>query len=75
VEEFGEAYFEFPTVANVGWVNAVAWSPSGNVLAFASHDSTVCVVSGMNGASGAPVETLIRFSELPLNSLAFVSEV
>jgi actin related protein 2/3 complex subunit 1A/1B len=75
VEEFGEAYFEFPTVASVGWVNAVAWSPSGNILAFASHDSSLMVVTGLGGDSGSPVEQLIRFNELPLNDLTFVSEV
>ena len=30
--EFGEAYVE---ISALGWINAVAWSPSGNVLAFA----------------------------------------
>lgn len=30
--EFGEVYLELSTL---GWVNAVAWSPTGNILAFA----------------------------------------
>lgn len=30
--EFGEAYTE---ISALGWINAVAWSPSGSVLAFA----------------------------------------
>ena len=30
--EFGDSYAEFSAL---GWINAVAWSPSGSVLAFA----------------------------------------
>eukprot|EP00614_Pseudopedinella_elastica_P005255 CAMPEP_0172599974 /NCGR_PEP_ID=MMETSP1068-20121228/20103_1 /TAXON_ID=35684 /ORGANISM="Pseudopedinella elastica, Strain CCMP716" /LENGTH=428 /DNA_ID=CAMNT_0013400409 /DNA_START=210 /DNA_END=1496 /DNA_ORIENTATION=- len=91
VEPFGECYHEFPSnsAANsgaVGWVTAVAWAPSGSVLAFAAHDSSLGVVTfppasqGVGGegsrlGANPPVEQLIRFGELPLNSLAFVSEV
>lgn len=32
--EFGDSYAEFSAL---GWVNAVAWSPSGAVLAFAGN--------------------------------------
>jgi actin related protein 2/3 complex subunit 1A/1B len=32
--EFGDTYAEFTAL---GWVNAVAWSPSGNVLAFSGN--------------------------------------
>jgi actin related protein 2/3 complex subunit 1A/1B len=72
VEDFGEAYYEFPTVATVGWVNAVAWSPSGANLAYASHDASVGVVFFPPG-NAQPTEQLIRMGELPLNSLCFVS--
>ncbi|CAN0474080.1 unnamed protein product, partial [Phaeothamnion confervicola] len=46
---FGEVYAEFTCNA---WVNAVAWSQSGKLLAFAGHDSTVHVVQ-FGGGGGA----------------------
>jgi len=74
VVEFGEAYYEFPSEASVGWVNACAWSPSGHTLAFAGHDSSLVVVTFPPG-DGAPVEQVLRFADLPLTTLCFVSEV
>merc|ERR1712130_463929 len=38
---FGELFAEYPSN---GWVHAVKWSPSGNFLAFCSHDSTVTIM-------------------------------
>lgn len=35
---FGEAYLEIPSI---GWVHDIAWSPSGDSLAFCSHDGEV----------------------------------
>jgi hypothetical protein len=55
VVEFGETYYEFPTVANVGWINAVAWSPSGATLAFAGHDSSLVIVTFPPG-DAEPIE-------------------
>lgn len=66
--EFGDTYAEFSAL---GWVNAVAWSPSGNVLAFAGHDSSIHFVTF--GGSG-PVCRTTRFKELPLCSLYFPSD-
>lgn len=48
-------YYEFPSVATVGWVNAVAWSPSGTSLAFAGHDSSLVVVT-FPPANAEPIE-------------------
>ena len=40
--DFGEKLAEFDCK---GWIEAVAWSPSGNRLAFAGHNSTTTIVS------------------------------
>ncbi|EAU88721.2 hypothetical protein CC1G_01094 [Coprinopsis cinerea okayama7 len=52
-----------------GWVHAVGFSPSGDVLAFASHDSTISVVY-----PGGPTVYNIRLPSLPLVSLTWTSE-
>jgi actin related protein 2/3 complex subunit 1A/1B len=52
-----------------GWVHAVGFSPSGDVLAFASHDSSISIVY-----PAGPTIINIRTSSLPFASLAFVSE-
>lgn len=67
--ELGETYAE---MSALGWVNAVAWAPSGNVLAFAAHDSSLHVAT--LSATARPVVRTIRFREMPLNSLIFVTE-
>jgi actin related protein 2/3 complex subunit 1A/1B len=58
---------EFPS-PNGGWVHAVGFSPSGDVLAFASHDSTVNIVYPSQG-----VQT-IRLSSLPFVTLTWTAE-
>jgi len=52
-----------------GWVHSVGFSPSGDVLAFASHDSTISVVY----PSGPTVLT-IRSTLLPYVTLTWTSE-
>lgn len=52
-----------------GWVHSVGFSPSGDVLAFASHDSTISVVY----PSGPAVYT-IRSTSLPYVTLTWTSE-
>jgi len=52
-----------------GWVHAVGFSPSGDVLAFASHDSSINIVY-----PGGPVVFNIRISTLPFVSLTWTSE-
>ncbi|KZV96178.1 WD40 repeat-like protein [Exidia glandulosa HHB12029] len=52
-----------------GWVHSVAFSPSGDVLAFASHDSTISIVY-----PGGPAVITVRNSTLPYVSLTWTSE-
>ncbi|KAJ2927740.1 hypothetical protein H1R20_g1472, partial [Candolleomyces eurysporus] len=52
-----------------GWVHAVGFSPSGDVLAFASHDSTISIVY-----PSGPAVYNIRLPALPLVSLTWTSE-
>ncbi|KAJ3474564.1 hypothetical protein NLI96_g12390 [Meripilus lineatus] len=58
---------EFSSPAG-GWVHTVAFSPSGDVLAFAGHDSSISIVY-----PGGAV-TSIKISTLPLVTLTWVSE-
>ena len=57
-----------------GWVHSVAFSPSGNALAFASHDSTLTVV--YPSAPEQPPAAVISISTqvLPFTSLVWTSE-
>ncbi|KAI0664716.1 actin-like protein ARPC3 [Cubamyces menziesii] len=52
-----------------GWVHGVAFSPSGDVLAFASHDSSVTIVY-----PGGPAVYTIKMSILPLVTLTWTTE-
>jgi actin related protein 2/3 complex subunit 1A/1B len=52
-----------------GWVHAVGFSPSGDVLAFASHDSSISIVY-----PGGPTIYNIRISSLPFVSLIWTAE-
>lgn len=52
-----------------GWVHSVAFSPSGNALAFTSHDSSISVVY----PSGPTVHS-IKLSSLPFVTLTWTSE-
>lgn len=71
--EFGETYLE---LSALGWIHAVAWSPSGNALAYAGHDSSLHVadLTTLQGAGSEPVVHSIRLEQLPLCSLLFLSE-
>ncbi|KAF8559729.1 WD40 repeat-like protein [Imleria badia] len=59
---------EFASPAG-GWVHAVSFSPSGEILAFASHDSSISIVY-----PGGPVVQSIRISTLPYVTLTWTSE-
>ncbi|KAN0123729.1 actin-like protein ARPC3 [Russula decolorans] len=52
-----------------GWVHSVGFSPSGDVLAFASHDSTINIVY-----PGGPTIYSIRSNSLPYISLTWAAE-
>ncbi|KAI5900549.1 actin-related protein 2/3 complex, subunit 1 [Schizophyllum commune H4-8] len=52
-----------------GWVHGVSFSPSGDVLAFVSHDSSVSVVYPATNAIFN-----VRISSLPFVTLAWTSE-
>ena len=67
-ETFGESYCE---LSALGWVHAVAWSPSGSVLAYAGHDSSLHFAT-FGGAE--PVVRTVRLNDLPLSCLLFLSE-
>lgn len=59
---------------NGGWVHDVAFSPSGDALAFTSHDSSITIVYPAGpGQPPAAVQT-IRSISLPYLSLAFLDE-
>lgn len=67
--EFGEIYAE---MSSLGWVNAVAWSPSGHTLCYAGQDSSIHFVNF--GQDGTPLVQSLRFSQLPCTSLLYTSE-
>ncbi|KAJ7026287.1 actin-related protein ARPC3 [Mycena alexandri] len=52
-----------------GWVHAVGFSPSGDALAFASHDSSISIVY-----PGGPTIYNIRISSLPFVTLTWTAE-
>ncbi|TEB36433.1 actin-related protein 2/3 complex, subunit 1 [Coprinellus micaceus] len=52
-----------------GWVHTVGFSPSGDILAFAGHDSTINVVY-----PSGPAVYSVRIPSLPLVSLTWTSE-
>ena len=52
-----------------GWVHGVSFSPSGNKLAWVSHDSLVCVVNQETGNV-----SFEKTKELPFLSCQFTSE-
>lgn len=66
--EFGEPVVEY---TSAGWITSVAWSPSGQVLSFTAHDSSI---SFIDMESDDPVPQTLRLSFLPMNDLIFLSE-
>eukprot|EP00940_MAST-03C_sp_MAST-3C-sp2_P000892 g892.t1 len=66
--EFGDLICEF--VAK-GWIESVAWAPSGKKLAFASHDSTLTVV---DFSAEDVLQATIKLEKLPLRDILFVSD-
>eukprot|EP01135_Chromosphaera_perkinsii_P010617 Nk52_evm17s2192 gene=Nk52_evmTU17s2192 len=56
-----------------GWVHDVAFSPSGNKLAFVGHDSSLNVVVGQEGVETETVSVL-NSKDLPLKCLIWATE-
>jgi len=52
-----------------GWIHSVGFSPSGNVLAFASHDSSITIVY-----PGGPGAVTVKTSSLPYVTLTWTAE-
>jgi len=57
-----------------GWVHAVAFSPSGDCLAFAAHDSTITLVYPSGPESAPQALYVIRSASLPFMTLTFLTE-
>jgi len=66
---FGELLLELDAAS--GWVHAVKWSPSGNIIAFAGHDSSI---NFANVTQLPPTIQRIRLPSLPLRDILFLSE-
>ncbi|EOR03915.1 hypothetical protein E3P89_01238 [Wallemia ichthyophaga] len=56
-----------------GWVHSVAFSPSGNAIAFASHDSNLSIIYP-TGVDNPPSVFNVRLTSLPHASLTFLTE-
>jgi len=65
---FGEPLAEIDVHA---WAHSVKWSPSGNLLAFVCHDSSLSVA---DISSGQPRVTEIKTPDLPFVDIAFINE-
>ncbi len=74
---FGE---QLLAVDSGAWVLAVAWSPSGDTLAFCSQDSTLTLLPAVHlsdaGSLGSAESRLqlLKLPGLPLKCLAFLSD-
>jgi actin related protein 2/3 complex subunit 1A/1B len=66
---FGELYCEIDCAT--GWVQACAWSPSGNLIGFVAQDSTLTVA---DVSSGTPQVQTLKYGDLPFRDLLFYSE-
>jgi len=56
-----------------GWVDTVSWSPSGDILGFGGHDSSVTFVDFSGGVEAATPQVL-KFGDLPFEDSLFCSE-
>lgn len=70
---FGTVCGEFATPSG-GWVHGVAFSPSGDVLAFVGHDSSLTVVYPSGPEQPPAGIHVIRSPTLPYVTLTFVTE-
>jgi len=65
--EFGKDLAELD--GSNGWVESCAWSPSGNLLAYVGHDSSLNVVNIIG-----PKSITVKSSSLPATKVIFLSE-
>ncbi|TKY87712.1 hypothetical protein EX895_003293 [Sporisorium graminicola] len=70
---FGTVCGEFSTPSG-GWVHGVSFSPSGDVLAFVGHDSSLTVVYPSGPEQPPAAVHVIRSPTLPYVTLTFVGE-
>lgn len=70
---FGTLCGEFPTPAG-GWVHGVAFSPSGDAVAFVGHDASLTIVYPSAPDSPAHAVHTLRFPTLPYVTLTFIRE-
>lgn len=69
---FGELMGEYDTAsAGSGWVHSVSFSPSGDQVAFVSHDSTISVVDG--AAQDGGLITRFVSKDLPYNAVTWLT--
>lgn len=66
---FGELYAEIDCAT--GWVQSCKWAPSGNLIAFTAHDSTLTVA---DVSSGTPQLDTVKYGELPFRDIMFINE-
>jgi actin related protein 2/3 complex subunit 1A/1B len=71
VRQFGVLLREVGVLTG-GWVHDVAFSPSGNCVAWVSHSSSIAFVDGTQGESAEPFT--IYEGTLPKRAVTFVSE-
>jgi len=65
---FGDVFGEFSAG---GWVHDVAFTPDGENLAYASHDSTLSIASGPEAKT--PVNASLKTTSLPFTHLLWVT--
>ena len=71
-DTFGELLAEFDQ--SHGWVVAVAWSQTGQKLAFAGHDSSLSFVHFAEDPDEQPTVQTMHTPSLPLTKVMFSSE-
>jgi len=59
---------------SAGWVHDVAFSPSGNALAFAAHDSSVTIVYPQGPELPPQAVMTVTTAQLPFTTLTWITE-
>lgn len=67
--KFGEQIVQLDLSSS--WSFGVKWSPSGNILAYAGHNSTIYFVEDVRNS---PFQQNVAYRNLPLRDVLFVSE-